>query len=91
MSVWTAKIFNFLVENSNEKSNNIKHYYTMNAKINKLHSKYNGLWVSVSEDYSRVFASSKNLDNLVKEIDKKKLRKGMIVKVPTKVYSAYVG
>jgi len=63
----------------------------MNAKINKLHSKYKGQWVSVSEDYSKVFASSKNLENLVKEIDKKKLRTGMIVKVPTQLYSAYVG
>ena len=63
----------------------------MNTKINKLHSKYKGQWVSVSEDYSKVFASSKNLENLVKEIDKKKLRKGMIVKVPTQKYFAYVG
>ena len=63
----------------------------MKTKINNLHTKYKGQWISVSEDYSRVFASSKNLDNLVKEIDKKKLRKGIIVKVPTKMYSAYVG
>ena len=63
----------------------------MSATINKLYSRYKDRWVSVSEDYSKVFASSKNLDDLIKEIKEKNLKKGMIIKIPAQKYSAYVG
>ena len=63
----------------------------MNATINKLYSKYKGHWVSISEDYSKILAHSKTLEDLVEEIKVKKLRKGMIIKIPSQQYSAYVG
>lgn len=63
----------------------------MSGTINKLYSKYKDHWVSVSEDYSKVFASAMNLDDLVEEIKEKKLKKGMIIKIPAQKYSAYVG
>ena len=61
------------------------------STLNKLYTKYKDHWVSVSQDYSKVFASSKNLEDLVKEIKEKKFTKGMIIKVPSQKYSAYVG
>ena len=99
-SAWLSECFgNFcfqsdilkLVEKWKEKSDNIKYRFNMNTKMNKLFSKYKGHWVSVSEDYSKVFADAVDLDRLVEEVKKKKLRKGIILKVPEQRYSAYVG
>lgn len=63
----------------------------MNFNISKLYSKYKGMWISITNDYSRVLASSKDFDELVKEINEKKMKKGLIMKIPSKRYSAYVG
>lgn len=63
----------------------------MKKSLNKLYSKYLGSWVSVSGDFSQVYAHSKDLDSLIDELEKRKIKKGMIMKVPNQRYSAYVG
>ena len=59
--------------------------------LSKILSKYSGKWISISEDYSKVIAHSNNLDLLVRKLNKDKPRKGLIMKVPSQKYSAYVG
>ena len=63
----------------------------MISNINKIYSKYKGFWIAVEEDYSRVYAYSKSLDELTDKIKKKKQKKGVIMRVPTERFSAYVG
>lgn len=63
----------------------------MKKSLDNLYSKYIGSWVSVSKDYSRVYAHSKDLDNLIDKVKTKKIKKGMIMKVPNQRFSAYVG
>lgn len=62
-----------------------------NKKIDFLYKKHKGQWVLVSENYSKVYASSKNFDELMDELEEKKPKKGVIVKVPQNRYSSYVG
>ena len=59
--------------------------------LNRLYSEYLGNWVSISEDYSQVYAHSKDLDTLIAELRKKGIKNGMIMKIPNQKYSAYVG
>lgn len=63
----------------------------MNLSIKKLYSKYLGNWISISEDYSQVYEHSKDLDDLIGKLRKRKIKKGMIMKIPNQKYSAYVG
>ena len=53
--------------------------------------KYKGMWISVSKDYRKVYAFSKNLHQLVDKVNKKKKPDGLIMKVPARPYSIYVG
>ena len=67
----------------------------MASKTKKLFTnlvnKYAGKWVSVTEDYSNVIAHSNDLDSLISKLKKEETKKGLIIKVPTQEYSAYVG
>ncbi|MBI4157495.1 hypothetical protein HY502_01465 [Candidatus Woesebacteria bacterium] len=63
----------------------------MKQSLSKLYSGHLGDWISVSEDFSKVHAHSKSLDRLVKEVRKRKIKKGVILKIPSEKYSAYVG
>lgn len=63
----------------------------MNKLLNKIHSKYAGNWVSISKDYSEVYAHSKDLDDLVAKLKKGKTEAGTIMRLPEQKYSAYVG
>lgn len=67
----------------------------MSSKTNKLFkelvSKYRGKWISVSEDYSNIYAHSRNFDKLIEKLNKDKPKKGIIIKIPSQKYSAYVG
>lgn len=63
----------------------------MNQLLKKLHSKHPGSWVSVSQDYSKIHAHSKDLDNLVAVLKKRNITNGMIIKIPDQKYSVYVG
>ena len=63
----------------------------MKKSLDRLYTKYLGNWVSVSKDYSQVYAHSKHLGGLVAEIEKRKIKRGLIMKVPNQKYSAYIG
>ena len=53
--------------------------------------KYRGEWISISLDYKKVFAHSKDMTLLVEKLNKNESKKGIIMRVPTKMASAYVG
>ncbi len=59
--------------------------------MDELYKKYKGRWVSISEDYSKIYAYSESPDKLIKKIKDKKIKDGLIMKIPTQRYSAYVG
>lgn len=63
----------------------------MKKSLDKIYSKYLGSWISVSDDYSKVYAHSKQFEGLISKLKRIKTKGGMIMRIPEQKYSAYVG
>lgn len=60
------------------------------ANLVKVLKGYTSGWVSISRDYKKVIASGKNLNSLLKKLEKMGNPKGYLMKA-AKDYSGYVG
>lgn len=54
-------------------------------------NKHKGEWVSVTRDYKKVLAHSKEVDELVVKIRKQKVKNGVIMRVPAYIPTSYAG
>jgi hypothetical protein len=59
--------------------------------MKNLAKRYLGEWVSVSRDYKKVFAHSARVGTLVEEIESKNIKNSVIIRIPTKIPTAYAG
>ncbi|KKQ52348.1 hypothetical protein A2865_00345 [Candidatus Woesebacteria bacterium RIFCSPHIGHO2_01_FULL_39_17] len=59
--------------------------------VKKLFKKYSGQWVSVGENYKRIYAHSPEVDVLVKKIKTGNIKNGLIIRIPTQPTETYVG
>jgi len=64
---------------------------TAKSFMKLLINKYRGEWISISHDYKKVLAHSKDFNKLIEKINKIKPEKGIILRIPGERFSAYVG
>jgi hypothetical protein len=59
--------------------------------MKNLVKKYLGEWVSVSDDYKKVYAHSTEVGSLVKKIENKNIKNSIIIRIPSRIPAAYAG